>query len=226
MSVTLLANFGYTDSGERDATKDKAMKIGIIGSGNIGGALGRHWTAKGHDVVFGARDPNSPKVRAALAEASGARVASPDEAAAFGEVVVLAIPWTAVRDTLPALGNLNGKIIIDPTNRMASGPGDAPSAAEDIQRLVLGAHVVKAFNTIAAEVLAQPHFDTGKVTTFICGDSAEARTTVIALANDVGLDAVDAGTLANAPLVESLTRLYMVLARNYGRQIAFSLLRR
>lgn len=203
------------------------MKIGIIGSGNIGGTLGRHWATQGHEVVFGARDPNSPKARAAFEGASGARLVSLQEAAAFGDVVVLAIPWNAIRETLPKLGDLRGKIVIDPTNRMGpTVPDAAPSAAEDIQRWLPGARVVKAFNTIAAEVLAQPHYGSGKVTTFVCGDDAQARTAVIALANDAGLDGVDAGTLASAPLVESMTRLYMVLARNYGRQISFSLLRR
>ena len=96
------------------------MKIGIIGAGNIGGSLGKVWSTKGHQIVFGVRDPNSDKTRKALAEIGvNAQALSIAEASTFGEILVLAVPWTAVKETIASLGNVRDKIIIDATNRIA-----------------------------------------------------------------------------------------------------------
>jgi hypothetical protein len=205
------------------------VNIAILGSGNIGGNLGRAWSAKGHSIMLGARDPHSPKTRAALAAMAGkARVGSLAEAAAFGEVVVLAIPWPGVKETLPGVGDLTGKILIDATNRFTPpSSDDGPSAGEDVARLAPGARVVKAFNTLGAETLLKPVFGSEQASAFICGDDAEAKAVVKQLAADVGLDAVEAGPLSNAAWVEALAKLWVYLARNvYGRDIAYRLLRR
>src|SRR5262245_51973343 len=91
------------------------MKIAVIGMGNVGGALGRRWAANGHAVTFGSRNPTDPKVRA---EAAGMKCGldTIGNAAGGADVVVLAIPWPAVRDTLAAAGNLAGKVLLDCTN--------------------------------------------------------------------------------------------------------------
>lgn len=204
------------------------MKIAIIGAGNIGGSLGKVWSARGHSVVFGVRDPNSEKTRKALAE-TGANVQAVGaaQAAAFGEIVVIALPWAAVRETLAAMGDLSGKIIIDATNRFAAAPGDAPSSAEDIARLATGAKVVKAFNTMGWETLLNPVFSGHPATAFICGDDSSAKQVVIGLAAEIGLAPVDAGPLENAAATDGLAKLWVYLMRSgMGRDMAFALLKR
>ncbi len=204
------------------------MKIAIIGAGNIGGSLGKVWAAHGHSVIFGVRDPNSEKTRKALAE-TGATVqaVSIAEAAAFGEVIAIALPWAAVRETLATMGDLSGKIIIDATNRFAAAPGDAPSAAEDIARLAPGAKVFKGFNTMGWETLLDPIFSGQPATAFVCGDDSAAKQVVIGLAAEIGLAPVDAGPLENAAAAEAVARLWVYLMRSgMGREMAFALLKR
>jgi len=93
------------------------MKIGIIGAGNVGGALGKGWAASGHEVKFGVRDPAKPEVTALLKQlGSAASASSVAEAAAFGEVVVLTTPWNATQTAIQSAGNLAGKILVDCTN--------------------------------------------------------------------------------------------------------------
>ena len=210
------------------------MKIGIIGAGNIGGTLGRAWAAKGHEVVFGVRDPRGPKVQELVKATGGkARAASPAEAAAHGEVVLLATPWAAARAALGGAGDLTGKILIDATNPLRpdlSGLtlGHTTSAAEEVARWAPGAKVVKAFNTIGAQHMANPRFGTQSASMLICGDDAAAKKAVLALAEVLGFDPVDAGPLAQARLLEPLAMLWISLAYAYGHgaDIAFKLLRR
>jgi 8-hydroxy-5-deazaflavin:NADPH oxidoreductase len=211
------------------------MKIGIIGSGNVGSALGKIWAAIGHDIVFGVRDPQDSKVRALVSSLGGtARAASVKEAAAHGEVVTLATPWPATQDALEAAGNLGGKILVDCTNPLApdlSGltVGLTTSAGEEVARWAKGAKVVKAFNTIGAQNFSSPKFGSVAATMFICGDDANAKTVVSKLAVEMGFDAVDAGPLSNSRLIEPLALLWIDLAYNRGlgpTSHAFKLLRR
>lgn len=203
------------------------MKIGIIGAGVVGSALGKGWAAKGHEVMFSSRDPHSDKMRALVAEAgSNASAGTVAETLAFGEVVVIAIGWNALPDALSGAGDWSGKIVIDATNRFGPPPaGSGSSAAEDIARMT-GARVVKAFNTIGAENMIDPPFSE-KPTMFIAGDDSEAKATATQLTEQMGFEVVDAGPLSNAALLENLARLWVTLARgSLGRNIAFRLLRR
>ncbi len=142
------------------------MKIGTIGAGQVGGTLGRAWAAKGHQVVLGVRDPRGPKVQELVKATGGtARAASPAEAAAHGEVVLLATPWAAARAALRGAGDLTGKILVDATNPLQpdlSGLalGHTTSAGEEVARWAPGAKVVKAFNTLGAQHMANPRFGT------------------------------------------------------------------
>ena len=125
------------------------MKIGVIGAGNVGGALGRLFAAKGHDVMYSARDPQamSDKTRKALAATGDqAQVGSVAETVAFGEVIVLAVGYDAVADALTHGGSWQGKIIIDAVNYF--GTPKAGSVAQEIAQQAAGAKVVKAFNTL------------------------------------------------------------------------------
>lgn len=204
------------------------MRIGIIGTGNVGSTLGRRWAQHGHEVLFGSRDPGSEKLRALLA-ASGAhaRAGSYAEAAAFGETVVIALPYAVLHETLPDLGDLRGKVVLDAVNHMGA-PADAPTVAAQIAALLPGARVVKAFSTMGWNVMADTHFGDLRADQFICGDDAEAKTIAADLSRDLGFEVVDAGPLANAGLLEALALLWIDLAlrRGMGRETAFKLLRR
>lgn len=190
------------------------MKIGVIGAGNIGGTIGKLWASKGHQVMFGVRDTQSPKVKALLdASGSSAQAGSVAEAAAFGEVILLALHWPAVTEVLQQIGDLTGKILIDATNRMEAS---ASSAAEDIARQAAGAKVVKAFNTLGSGSLTNLKFGAQNADAFICGDDADAKAVVSDLAQIIGFDVVDAGPLSAAPLIESLAKFWVQLAYTQG----------
>jgi predicted dinucleotide-binding enzyme len=205
------------------------MKISIIGAGNIGGSLGKVWSEKGHDIVFGVRDPASDKTLKALEETgTTANAVSFAEAGAFAEVIVLAIPFSAVKDTLPLLGDITGKTIIDATNRFSPPQsGESAISVQDVAKWAAGAHVVKAFSTIGWEVIRNPIFQGVAVSAFICGDDAAAKETVLGLARDTGLDAVDAGSLENVAALDGLSKLWIYIMQHGGnRNMTFTLLRR
>jgi predicted dinucleotide-binding enzyme len=207
------------------------MKIGIIGAGNVGGALGRGWVRAGHAVTFGVRDVADPKV-AGLQQA-GAQVASVAAAAKGAEVVVLATPWEATRDAIREAGDLSGKIVFDCTNPLApdlSGltHGSDTSGAERVASWATGARVVKVFNTTGANNMEKPDFHGVAATMFYCGDDGEAKEAAHQLAADLGFDPVDAGALDQARLLEPLALLWIRLAyvQKQGREIAFRLMKR
>ena len=207
------------------------MKIGIIGSGNVGGALGRRWAKNGHQVIFGGRDPEATDLKQLAAE-SGGTAASLADAARDGDVLLLATPWEPTEQIVKSLGNVSGKVLIDATNPLAglSGLtlGTTTSAAEQVASWAPGAKVVKAFNTVGANIMADPSFAAGKVVLFYCGDDAEAKATVKPFIDELGFEAVDAGPLTQARLLEPFALLWISLAyaQKLGRDFAFQLLRR
>jgi hypothetical protein len=206
------------------------MKICIIGSGHIGAGLARAWSKHGHQLVFGARDPGVPDLGALCAEL-GASAKTIGESANDAEVVVLAVPYGALDTVLGALGALSGKVVIDCTNAVEKGMtlkyGHTTSAAEELQKRLPHAHVFKSFNAQGAENLAAPDYPSGRATNFFCGDDLDARRVVQQLVQDVGFDAVDAGPLKNARLLEPMMLLWVACAQRLGtRDIAFRLLRR
>jgi NADPH-dependent F420 reductase len=207
------------------------VKIGILGAGNIGGGLARAWTGKSHTLVLGVRDPADAEAQQ-LARDTGAQLATVTEAARFGDVVVLALPFGALDATLrPLAATLAGKIVIDCTNAIEKGPalkyGHTTSSAEVVATMLPGARVFKAFNTQGAETLANPRFDGHPATGFFCGDDAAARPVVAQLVADVGLEALDVGPLRNARLLEPMTLVWLAAATTFGtRDIGFRLVRR
>src|SRR5262245_33982629 len=209
------------------------MKIAILGAGSVGSTLGRSWAAKGHEVVFGARDPKSARVQDAVKSAGAkARAASLKDAAATAEVVVVATPYDAAQDALRAAGALAGKVVIDATNPLKNDlsglvVGHTTSAAETIAGWAKGAKVVKCFNTIGAEHMGHPKVAGQSATMFLCGDDAAAKKTAERLAQELGFEPVDAGPLRQARLLESLAMLWISLAhqQGLGTGIAFKLLR-
>jgi NADPH-dependent F420 reductase len=208
------------------------MKIGIIGTGTMGKTLGTILAKKNHDIMFGSRDPvNVIK----LAHSLGSNVSGGtyEDAAQFGDVVILAVPWSSAKESIEAAGDLSGKILIDCTNAVAPNLGGllighTTSGGEKIATWAQGAKVVKAFNTLGPENLTKLQFGDLNATNFICGDDLEAKSVVRTLAEEIGFDVVDAGPLINARLIEPLGMLWIDLAykQGMGTDIAFKLLRR
>jgi NADPH-dependent F420 reductase len=189
-----------------------AETIALIGTGNVGAALGRRFAEQGHTVVYGSRTPEAADVVALVRETGrGAVALSPAAAAARSRVVVIAVPWTAVEEVVRGLGNLAGKIVIDPTNPrvtatdgFADYPPQHDSNAERIARLAPKALVVKAFSTLGAETMLNPRLANGPVTIPVVGDDRGAKQVVAELARAIGLEAVDVGPLRHARIIEGL----------------------
>ncbi|HUS29888.1 MAG TPA: NADPH-dependent F420 reductase [Kofleriaceae bacterium] len=209
------------------------MRIAIIGSGNIGGGLGRAWKRKGHDVTFGARNPEDAELLA-LCNETGAHAASVSDSVRNADVIALAVPYAALDEVLAATGELDGKVVIDCTNAVERGAGGmqlkyghTTSSAEQLQARIPKAHVVRSFNAQGAENLANPSYGGVPASNFYCGDHADAKRVVAQLVSDVGFEAVDAGPLASARYLEPLMLLWINVSRTVGsRDIAFKLLRR
>ena len=198
------------------------MKIAVIGSGNVGTALGDEWTAKGHQVVYGSRSCNDES-------SSRRKFASVANAIAQSEVVALAVPWDAVQSVLSS-NDLSGKIVIDCTNPIAPGfelaIGTTTSGGETVAKLAKGALVVKAFNTTGFGNMRNPAFGGTKLTMFYAGDDDSAKKTAEKLIADIGFDPVDAGVLKIARYLEPLAMLWINLSMKMGRDIALQLIER
>ena len=211
------------------------MKIGIVGSGNVGGALGSRWAKLGHEVVFGTRHPGSGDVQKLAARASGkTSAATLADAAREGEVLLLATPWLATQEILAGLGDLKGKILIDATNPLIFAPkglelalGHTDSAGEQVQRWLPSAHVVKAFNIVGYAHMFKPDFPGGPPDMFICGNDAGAKHTVTEILKDFGWPTIDIGGIKGSRLLEPMCVLWVGYAMSAGNgNHAFKLLRK
>ena len=209
------------------------MKIAVIGTGSVGGTLGRRWAELGHAVCFGVRDTKDGAANALVTQIKGeARLASVRDAARDAEVVVLATPYAANAAALAAAGDLGRKILIDVTNPIGSNfslaVGFNSSGAEEVAKLAPGARVYKAMNQVGFEVMADPAFASGKPVMFVAGNDSGGKRVVLELVAALGFEAIDAGELAIARLIEPYAMLWIHLMarRNMGRGFAFGLLRR
>lgn len=209
------------------------MNIAIIGAGNVGGALGKRFAAAGHDIVFGVRDPAREKYQSLVMQAgSRARLASNAEAAAGASAILLSTPWSTTESALAACGDLSRKIVIDATNPLGAdlnlGMGLTDSGGEQVARWAKGALVVKAFNSTGFNVMDDPVLDGRHAVMFVAGDDAAAKGVVLDLAGAIGFEAIDAGPLKIARLLEPLAVLWIHCAYRQGltRDYAFALIRR
>jgi NADPH-dependent F420 reductase len=209
------------------------MKIAVLGTGQVGGALGRRWAGQGHQVIYGVRDTDSDEVRTVV-EASGpnASVGSVVEAAAAAEVVVLGIPWNVTREVLEAIGDFEGRILVDcinPVNAAFNGleMDNSTSAAELVAQWAPTARVVKAFNTVSAASMEDPLYGGQQASMFYCGDDEASKKVLHELTEELGLEPVDAGPLKNARYLEPLAWLYIHLAVYGGwGDCAFKIIKR
>ena len=196
------------------------MKIAIIGTGNVGSALGGSFVRAGHEVTFAARD--EAKTRQVASEVGARAAGSPSAAVDGAEAIVLAVPYAEALELASELsGPVSGKILIDATNPLKAdysglATDGGPSGAERIAAVASQSHVVKAFNTLFASLQANPSLHGQAADALIAGDDAEAKATVAELARSIGLRAIDAGPLASARELETLAWLNIALQLRTG----------
>lgn len=214
------------------------MKMGVLGSGDVGQVLGAGFAKLGHQAKMGSRTPDQQKVRDWIARTGpGASAGTFAEAATFGEVVVLATAWAGTEDAIRLAGakNLGGKVVIDATNPMdfsAGVPprlaiGHADSGGERVQRWLPDSRVVKAFNTVGSSHMDHPEFPGGPPDMLICGNDMKAKQTVTDLLGALGWPAIDIGGIEGARYLEPLAMVWILyfFKTNTGNH-AFKLLRK
>lgn len=181
------------------------MKIGIIGKGHVGNALATGLSHAGHEIKFGHRDPEEPVA----------------EAAKWGEVIIFAVPHDAIADVAEAVGSAaDGKVLVDVTNaigdNMGLAVGFSTSAAEELQKMLPKARVVKAFNTVFAPNQSKGRLGGEQLTLFVAGDDASAKETVIRFGREIGFDSVDTGPLKSARYLEPMAILLINMGYGLG----------
>ena len=207
------------------------MNIAIIGAGKVGSTLGQRWSQCGHQLFYGVRDPADSKYQA-LHEY--AKVAHPFQAVENADVVVLAVQWPSAQSAVEELSDaLAGKVLIDCTNPVKAdlsgvSIGQTTSAAEEIQSWAPKCTVVKAFNQIGFNIMADPLLEDRKAVLFIAGDIASANRIVESLASELGFEVVVMPSLSDARLLEPLAMVWISMAYKlgYGREFAFSMINR
>ncbi|MGE0543327.1 MAG: NADPH-dependent F420 reductase [Dehalococcoidia bacterium] len=191
------------------------MQIAIIGAGNVGRALATASVRAGHAVTLTSAIPSEAERVAAEVGAGAAR--SNGEAVADAEIVILAVPFDAVQAIVSELGAaLDGKVVIDVTNRFAPEQLDGPSNAELTQGMAPNAKVVKAINTILAAHQSDPRVVAIPLDGFVAGDDHRAKRTVLALVDSLGFRPIDAGPLARARALEGMALLNINLNMRDG----------
>lgn len=207
------------------------MRIGIIGAGNVGRALGQAWLAGGHDVRWGVPQPGDPK----YADLERERLGAPAAAAREAEAIVLATPWQASEAAVRGLGDIAGKVLIDCTNPLAQGAegltlalGHTTSGGERVAGWAAGAAVFKTLNQTGAENMARAHEFRERPVMFVAGDDERRKPVVLGLVAELGFEAVDAGPLKIARLLEPFGMLWIdqVYAHGAGTGFAFARLSR
>ncbi len=210
------------------------MKIGVLGAGSVGAALGKAWAKRGHEVMFGVRDVNASKVKTLLAEAgANARAGTVSEAVTGADAIALTLTWEAVPEVLKQIGELSGKVLLDCTNPLVGNQLDASldlgmSGGEQVAAWMPKARVVKVFNTVGWETMENPRYGNEVATMFYAGDDLEAKQIAAGLAREIGFEPVDVGALSASKFLESLAGLWGQLAysQGMGRNIAWRLLKR
>jgi predicted dinucleotide-binding enzyme len=189
------------------------MRIGIIGSGNVGSSLANGLVRHGHEVMMGTRDTEKPSVREFIEASDGhGRAGSYSDAARYGDIVITAYPGSLVEQMVAAIGpeNLAGKLVVDTANPISRADGvpsaaygDDDSAAEVLQRAVPSARVVKAYNTVWASRMVDPDPADGSTAMRIAGDDADAKAEVTELLESTGWTVHDVGDLSHSRELEA-----------------------
>jgi predicted dinucleotide-binding enzyme len=213
------------------------MKVGILGTGDVGKALGKAFITLGHDVKMGAREAGNAKAQAFASE-NGSRASAGTfaDAARFGEIVVLATLGMANESALELAGaeSFRGKVVIDTTNPLDYSKGMPPSlgiagqdsGGEQVQRLLPGALVVKAFNTVGNALFFRPQLPGGPPDMLFCGNDEAAKKKVAGLLAEFGFNPVDLGGIEVSRYLEPMCIVWVLYGvRTGGWNHAFKLLR-
>ncbi len=224
-----LTAFSRRTRAEQAASSAGRETIAVLGTGHFGSTIGKRLGAIGYPVVYGSRTPDAARVRALVTD-SGPRAsaATQRDAASRGAIVVFAVPWESVREMLPALGDLTGKLLIDPMiakPRIIEGypfPPEVPtSTAEQLQSWMPAAHVVKAFITISYRTLANPVRAGGPISIPYAGADRSSKERVAQLISELGLEPMDTGPLVAARYIENV--LWFEVACNATNKKPFEL---
>ena len=203
------------------------MKIGIIGAGRIGGGLARQLVGAGHQVLLSFRRDQAALDRFAIQIGAGAGAGSPADAVAFGDVVVLSVPWSALPLALEQAGSLTGKIVIDTANQFGAPPlpGEGQTAAAFNAARMPGARYTKSFNTLTSGFQAEAAGRSGdeRVVQWLCGDDPSAKEVVARLIEDAGFAPVDLGGTAGCAVMEAPRRPGAVYGEEYRLQDAMAI---
>jgi predicted dinucleotide-binding enzyme len=205
-----------------------ADTIAIVGTGRVASALGPGFALQGHQIIYASRNPDEDHSALLGQTHASAYVADYQSALAEADIVVITVPGPATESVMLALGDLSGKIIIDPTNRVTDGADGfrehdiEGSNAELIQSLAPGAHVVKAFNTLNYMTMIDPASSGGPVTIPIAGDNAEAKAKVSELIEGMNLEVIDIGPLRYSHVLEEMLVIW-VNARALGNPFNYYL---
>jgi predicted dinucleotide-binding enzyme len=203
------------------------MKVGILGSGDVGRALGKGLAGLGHEVVLGTRDPSGEKARGWVAAVgSSAKAATNAEAAQLAELIVLATLWSGTEEAIRLAGQANfaGKVVIDATNPLVFAPGKPPglavghtdSGGEQVQRWLPGARVVKAFNIVGNAHMVHPDFPCGPPDMFIAGNDDDAKKTVTGILDAWGWRTTDFGGIEGARYLEPMCIAWVLYGMKNG----------
>jgi 8-hydroxy-5-deazaflavin:NADPH oxidoreductase len=208
------------------------VQLAIIGAGNVGNALATGWLRAGHSITFGVRNPGAMQ----SAGIAGAQYADVTAVAQGASVIALAVPWSAVPEVLAAAGDLRGKVLVDCTNPLTMGAngleleiGHRTSGGEEVAALAPDAAVFKTLNQTGFDNMMQAgSFAPVRAAMFVAGDDAAQKPVVMGLVSDLGFEAIDAGPLRIARLLEPMAMLWIHMALNHGMPVtqAFAVARR
>ncbi|MEM9208052.1 MAG: NADPH-dependent F420 reductase [Pseudomonadota bacterium] len=206
-----------------------AETIAVIGTGNVGGVLGAKLGGRGHTIVYGSRNPDRADVVELVSRSGRMASARPSaEAVVDADIVILAVPGLLVEGIVEELGDLSGKIVIDPTNPLTrddSGRfimGVESSNGELVQAAAPDAKVVKAFNTLSYQTMQDPSMAGGLVSVPLAGNDAAAKERVAELTRSLGLRPIDVGPIEHSEQVEGMLILW-INARAAGNAFDFYL---
>jgi len=204
------------------------MKVGVLGSGLVGRVLGAGFLKYGHGVMLGTRKPAKAEVEQWLRENPRGSAGTFQQAAEFGELIVLCTLGRAAEEAIALAGpaNFAGKTVMDTTNPIADTPpvqgvlafttGRNESLGEKIQARLPQAHVVKAFNSVGSGRMINPRYQQGTPTMFLCGDNAQAKAQVSKIVEQFGWEPFDCGGIIASRAIEPLCMLWCIpgFARN------------
>jgi predicted dinucleotide-binding enzyme len=208
------------------------MRIAIIGAGQVGRALATNWSQSDIDITLGVIDPENTDLQN-FARTINVSVAISSIAATEADVIVLSLPWVVAEEAVKGLGDVSGKTIIDCMNPLTMKDGELAlqcefntSAAEAVASWLPKANVVKSFNQVGAEIMADPSALAGRPLMFLAGDDEPSKATVSSLVKKLGFEALDAGKLSQARILEPFGMVWInqALNRGKGRNWAFGVL--